>query len=263
MTKEQFYELFKRPDLLDENTLPMLEKLVAEYPYFQAARYLYLRNLHQINDIAFQKQLKMISSLTGRREGLFQFIHAPEPEQVEEINPFSYLSEEHSREEEISTPEESVKQPDIKQKEETGEATQKFKTRNRERLLHLVTEQRSYGYDYFEQTNVPEAWLDENEESSFKNDKDELISRFLKEYQGLHNKTQAPGKAAMSENDAAGIADSSGLMTETLAKIYMSQQLYDKAIQAYQKLSLNYPEKSVYFALQIKKLEELKNQFNL
>jgi hypothetical protein len=37
-------------------------------------------------------------------------------------------------------------------------------------------------------------------------------------------------------------------MTETLARIYLEQKKYLKAIQAYQILILKYPEKSSYFA---------------
>ena len=42
--------------------------------------------------------------------------------------------------------------------------------------------------------------------------------------------------------------DHSDLMTETLARIYLEQKKYLKAIQAYQILILKYPEKSSYFA---------------
>lgn len=49
------------------------------------------------------------------------------------------------------------------------------------------------------------------------------------------------------------------LVTETLASIYFQQKNFDKALDAYKKLSLKYPEKSVYFAGRIEEIELLKN----
>lgn len=49
----------------------------------------------------------------------------------------------------------------------------------------------------------------------------------------------------------------SELMTETLAKVYVEQQQYKKAIQAYKILSLKYPEKSSFFADRIKAIKQL------
>ena len=46
--------------------------------------------------------------------------------------------------------------------------------------------------------------------------------------------------------------------TETLAQIYVEQEYYDKAKEIYSKLSLRYPEKSVYFAALIENLNKNK-----
>ena len=45
---------------------------------------------------------------------------------------------------------------------------------------------------------------------------------------------------------------SEALMTETLAKVYLQQKNFKKALQAYHILSLKYPEKSGFFADQIR-----------
>ena len=56
------------------------------------------------------------------------------------------------------------------------------------------------------------------------------------------------------------IIENKDLITETLAKVYTKQQHFDKAISVYQKLSLKYPQKSSYFAGQIKLITKLKNK---
>ena len=56
------------------------------------------------------------------------------------------------------------------------------------------------------------------------------------------------------------LASENELMTETLAKIYLKQQKYKKAIDAFRILSLKYPEKNAFFADQIKKIKKLENK---
>ncbi|KGO86020.1 hypothetical protein Q765_13240 [Flavobacterium rivuli WB 3.3-2 = DSM 21788] len=63
-------------------------------------------------------------------------------------------------------------------------------------------------------------------------------------------------------NTGKTTTESPGLMTETLARVYLEQKKYTKAIQAYEILILKYPEKITFFAdriLEIKNLQQNNN----
>jgi tetratricopeptide (TPR) repeat protein len=82
----------------------------------------------------------------------------------------------------------------------------------------------------------------------------ELIEKFIE----LSPKI-APTKEAVPVpvNIAKSNEMPSSIMTETLAKIYLEQKKYTKAIQAYEILILKYPEKSSFFADRINDIKIL------
>jgi tetratricopeptide (TPR) repeat protein len=56
------------------------------------------------------------------------------------------------------------------------------------------------------------------------------------------------------------LIENNDLVTQTLAKVYLEQKHYNKAISAYEKLILKYPEKNSFFANQIKLINKLKDK---
>lgn len=99
----------------------------------------------------------------------------------------------------------------------------------------------------------------EPETASELNKKMELIDKFIES-----NPKIVPVKAVVQPpvNIERNSQDSASLMTETLARVYLEQKKYNKAIQAYEILILKYPEKSVFFADRISDIKTLQQNNN-
>ena len=102
-------------------------------------------------------------------------------------------------------------------------------------------------------------WFDViNESESNLDYKIDLIDKFIKNSPKINIKKEyKPDLEIIPESK---IKDD--LITETLAKIYIDQKKYNKAIKAYNILSLKYPKKSSFFADQTERIKNLKKNNN-
>jgi hypothetical protein len=104
------------------------------------------------------------------------------------------------------------------------------------------------------------AWLTglkkptiQEEKSAPQAEGNKLIEKFIKEEPRIKpSKTAFYNPVNMARKS---VQESDEFLTETLARIYAKQGNIPKAIRAYQKLSLKFPEKTVYFAALIEELK--------
>ena len=195
MLKEQFYKLLDNPGLLSSESLGELHQLIEQYPYFQAAWILYLKNLTLTDSPDFEDILAKGAIRIPDRKRLFNFIHS--------------VDENYS------------------------------------------------GDFYFDQTGIISESGDKKKKSM---SEDHLIDKFLSHDPEPIKIANRIEEDQISDNEIIekSVSESDDLITETLAMIYFEQKKYDKAIEAFEKLSLKYPEKSVYFANRIEEIENLR-----
>ena len=113
-------------------------------------------------------------------------------------------------------------------------------------------------------TDYVAAYLDLPDESETGSEKvirsktEQLLDTFLSTAQErplLVPSAQDEAVADQEDSDTEQLDDS--YFTETLARIYLKQHRYDKALEIIRSLYLNFPNKSIYFADQIRYLEKL------
>ena len=81
----------------------------------------------------------------------------------------------------------------------------------------------------------------------------DIVDKFLRSEH--HRIVAEEGEVEQEVVTSAELDDEDDLVSEELAEVYLSQGLKDMAIETYRKLSLLNPEKSIYFAEIISRIE--------
>ncbi len=238
--------LIQHPEQLDKETLYELRSLLALYPYYQTARLLMLQNLYLLHDPTFDEELRRAAIYITDRKVIFQMIEAA-----------------HYK---ISTPQQNAESATPKEGNRTITLINSFlnslpaDTENKQQPKRKPTPADA-AVDY-----VSYLLEIENEEESKKNDTEnhqmrgqDLIDNFIKNDSGKIELKETPEFFPLIEDNGL-FEEKEGeesYFTETLARIYIKQGRYSKALEIIKRLNLNYPKKNAYFADQIRFLEKL------
>ena len=260
MEQHEFQDLIAHPERLDAETLVRLREMVVRYPYFQTAWILYLKNLFILGDSTFKEELRRGALYVADLSMLFYYIEG-ERFLIKKHETSHYTDDVHATDRtldlidrflseipEQGTPTKTVSELSIPM-EMPGDYTSV--------LLSEVTEEEKeasplHGQDLIDQfiekseTNKTEVQSPTCEETS----SDSEESKDEKNTDAVDDETVITSEQADEEIEE-------NYFTETLAKIYVRQQRYDKALEIIKKLNLKYPKKNAYFADQIRFLEKL------
>lgn len=246
-------ELIKHPEQMDRETLYELRSMLALYPYFQTARLLMLQNLYLLHDPSFDEELRRAAIYITDRKVVFQMIEAAhyrlksfKKESEAEVEPKVQTSQERdSRTLSLidnfleSLPKEEESQPKTAKRRPTpADAAVDYVAY----LLESETEE-----EREEVTQVPKLIGQSLIDSFIENDKKKIVLS--------DNPTVQPN---LTNNDEEDTKDANeGYFTETLARIYIKQGNYSRALEIIRQLSLHNPKKNTYFADQIRFLKKL------
>lgn len=252
MNVQNLQQWISHPEDLNRETLYELRTLLARYPYFQSARLLYLKNLYLLHDITFGKELRKAALYVADRRVLFYMMEQNrlviEPRKKEE--PSSPLKEEPNLDRTLSLIDSFLssmpEEPPLSNAMEFDLSTDYTSYLLQEDTLNALNESTNN-----EQKPSPQLRGHELIDGFIEKAENENVIKL----QIPEEKTEEilPSESPLSDENE----DEESYFTETLAKIYVKQQRYSKALEIIKKLSLKYPKKNAYFADQIRFLEKL------
>ena len=239
-------ELINHPERMDRNTLYELRSLLALYPYFQTARLLMLQNLYILHDTSFDEELRRASIYITDRKMIFQLVEAAH---YQLRNAGMKPAAETSAADENRTIDLIDSFLDAIPQDE--EADQDGKQRRPTPADAAV--------DYVAYLLATETTEDSKPEDSPQLKGQSLIDHFLQEEQGRIQLSDLPQEETEERVNASEQGESveEEYFTETLARIYIRQGRYQKALDIIGRLSGQHPEKNIYFEDQMRFLEKL------
>jgi len=276
MNVTDYTYLINKPDAINEKQTDALGKVLDEFPYFQSARALRLKGLFNQNSFRYNYALKVTAAHTTDRTVLFDFITSDTfvaiqkglyDKKVLELLDISVvdcevIQPEIKLEQKANTIEQSILTSikgasQIEATETTKLAEENleigkplgFSINEKHSFQEWLQLSRTQPINRETGSNSKTTLLDEN-----KKKKAELIDKFIEASPKISPIKQS---TEFSTNFETNKTDNSYLMTETLARVYLEQKKYLKAIQAYEILILKYPEKSSFFADRISDIKIL------
>ncbi len=264
--------LLNKPDAINDRYAATLDTVLEAFPYFQSARVLKLKHLYNQDSFNYNYALKVSAAFTTDRSILFDFITSDSfvsvqkglyEKKLEELMNMSVIGSEHivveSKQPEVNALEQSIL-TSIKEARTTEEQKVEEKLAIGKPLEFSKNEKHSF-QAWLQLSRLKPIEREENKPTVTPEKKKnlDLIDKFIENNPKLTPITKdaiIPVAETFSE-------DTTHLMTETLARVYLEQKKYSKAIQAYEILILKYPEKSSFFADRISDIKTLQQNNNL
>ena len=239
-------EYINHPERLDRDTLYELRTMLAQHPYFQPARLLMLQNLYLLHDSAFDEELRRSAIYVTDRKTLFNMVEAAHY-QLKKVESQKPKANETKQDRTVTLIDSFLES--IPVEKEAGEQKPKRRPTPADAAIDYV------------------AYLLESEEYSETEQMpqmkgQDLIDNFLEQERGRILLSELPEQpqdetSGNTDNEADDADNDEEYFTETLARIYIKQGRYEKALGIIGRLSAKYPQKNAYFADQIRFLEKL------
>ncbi len=246
--------LIEHPELMNKETLYELRNLVALYPYYQTARLLLLQNMYLLHETSFDDELRRAAIYITDRKTLFNLVEASHYH----IKTAAEKIEEEAREAQRG---EQGNNRTLSIINEYLESTPKD-SHNEDDDTGRKPTPADAAVDYVAYLLKTESQEDKEAEADRPQMKgQDLIDSFINDNGGKIQLQDKPTYKPETEDEEDKQNEQNdydeGYFTETLAKIYIKQGRYSKALEIIQRLNLNYPKKNAYFADQIRFLRKL------